>query len=359
MKTEDFNYNLPKKYIAQYPPMERGTTRLMVLDKNDGFVAHQRYSDIPSLVNKNDVIVLNETKVLKVRLFAKVVRTGREVEVFLLRKLSEKQDSEKWSALIGRARHVRIGDVLRIGSSEILVLLREEGQREFVVGLKDAHEVMKKYGHVPLPPYISREDTPEDDSRYNTVFAQNPDSSAAPTASLNLTEEMIGQIEEKGATLAKINLAVGLGTFAPVNTSEVEDFNIHAEYVTIPEETVTAVNSCAGRVWAFGTTVVRSLESAAVSRGKIREFDGDTDLYIYPGYDFKIVDVMVTNFHMPGTSLIMLVSAFAGRKYLLHAYERAKKEGYQFLSYGDSMVIIEDSERSGPSYAGNTSERHR
>lgn len=339
MKTADFTYNLPKKYIAQQPPNERGSSRLMVLDRNQGFIAHRMYSDIPSLLAKNDVVVLNETKVLKARLFPSIRRTGRKVEILLLGKESDEGGVERWNAMIGGARYVRIGDTLCIGRHDMVIKSRSKDGRVFEVELENAMRIMEEEGHIPLPPYIDREDTTEDEQRYNTVFASSPDSAAAPTASLNLTEDVLGEIEQKGARIAKINLAVGLGTFASVDTENVEDYKIHSEFISVPKDAVEAVNSCTARVWAFGTTVVRTLESASVSKKKIREFTGKSNLYIYPGYDFKIVDVIVTNFHMPGTSLLMLVSAFAGRKNLLKAYEIAKNEDYRFLSYGDSMVI--------------------
>jgi S-adenosylmethionine:tRNA ribosyltransferase-isomerase len=335
MKTADFSYDLPKEYIAQFPPEERGTTRLMALNRAGDILGHRRYAEIPDMIGKNDVVVLNETKVLQARVFAEVRRSGKRVEVLFLDEIAD----GKWTALIGRAKHVREGDILNAGEFEIAVSGRSENGREFLVESKNARDLMADQGHVPLPPYIDRSDTDEDKTRYNTVFGKVEKSSAAPTASLNLTEEMLDLTRERGAKIAKVHLAVGLGTFAPVNTEEVEDFKIHSEYIDVPEETVRIVNGCTGRVWAFGTTVVRTLETAAVSNGKIKEYHGSTNLYIYPGYEFKIVDVLVTNFHMPGTSLIMMVAAFCEREPLMHAYEEAKKQGYRFLSYGDSMVI--------------------
>lgn len=351
MKVSLFDYNLPKERIAQYPAKERGGSRLMVLGRESGSIEHLMYADLPDYIKKDDVVVLNKTKVLLARIFPVVKRTGRKVEVLFLNKLPDAKVSsflnandygkmEFWYCLIGRARHVKIGDVLVIGDFQIHIVDREEGSPGFIVAGDSFKEIMEIAGHVPLPPYIRRKDEESDKIRYNTIFAQMEGAVAAPTASLNLTEDILGKVKKTGAKVCYVNLTVGWGTFAPVNTVEVEDFGIHSEFIQIPRKTVDMVNNCQGRVWAFGTTVVRTLESAASSRGKIKEISGETDLFIYPGYDFKIVDVLVTNFHVPASSLIMLVSAFAGRQKLLCAYKDAVDRKYSFLSYGDSMLII-------------------
>jgi len=351
MKVSLFDYNLPKERIAQYPSKKRGGSRLMVLGRNSGSVEHRMYADLPGYIKEDDVIVLNKTKVLMARIFPQVERTGRQIEVLFLNKLPDAKVStalnpgdyenmEFWYCLIGRARHVRIGDVLVVDNFRINVVDREKGSPGFIVAGSSLNDLMKKVGHVPLPPYISRQDEESDKIRYNTIFAEMEGAVAAPTASLNLTDDILDRAKEAGAAVCYVNLTVGWGTFAPVTTAEVEDFNIHSEYIEVPGETVKIVNNCKGRVWAFGTTVVRTLESVSSGRGKIRKFSGKTDLFIYPGYDFKVVDVLVTNFHVPGSSLIMLVSAFAGRENLLRAYEVAIDRKYSFLSYGDSLLII-------------------
>lgn len=351
MKVSLFDYNLSRERIAQYPVKKRGDSRLMVLGRDSGSIAHRMYVNLPEYINAEDVVVLNKTKVLMARTFPWVKRTGRKVEVLFLNKLPDAKISESlnpadyknmdiWYCLIGRARHVKIGDVLIAGDFEIHVVGREEGSPGFIVAGNSFRKTMENVGHVPLPPYIRRKDEESDKKRYNTVFAQVAGAVAAPTASLNLTEDMLGRIKKTGAKVCYVNLTVGWGTFAPVNTVEVEDFDIHSEFVEIPRKTVNIVNNCQGRVWAFGTTVVRTLETASSGGGKIRKLCGETELFIYPGYNFKVVDVLVTNFHVPCSSLIMLVSAFAGRENVLRAYKAAAEYKYKFLSYGDSMLVI-------------------
>ncbi len=351
MKLKEFEYDLPEDLIAQDPPRKRGQSRLLVLDKETGRIQHKRYYDIPAFIKPGDVVVLNQTKVLKARVFPEVKRTGRKVEVLFLHALNkDKRDSYRknladgkwdiWYGLVGRARHVKVGDTLNIGEAEIRILDREPGARGFILAAKKVFSLMQEYGHVPLPPYIKREDTKKDRERYNTVFAEDAKSVAAPTASLNLTENILSRIKKAGASIAYVRLNVGWGTFAPVDTENIEDFNIHAEYIDMPRESVDIINNAKGRIWAFGTTVVRTLESVAVGDGEVKEYKGETDLYIYPPYELKVVDVLVTNFHAPQTSLVMLVSAFGGKENVLSAYESAKQAEYKFLSYGDSMLII-------------------
>lgn len=335
MKTELFDYNLPKESIAQNPPENRGDTRLMVLDKDKKQIDHYHYYDIPKFVKEGDVVVLNRTKVLWARVFPKVKRTGRKVEVLFLKN----EGGKKWYCLVGRAKHVEIGDVLEVGTYEMKVADRREGEAGFIIESSDAEKIMKEYGHVPLPPYIKRRDIDSDKVRYNTVFAEDEGSVAAPTASLNLTDEIMEGIRRAGGEIGFVDLDVGWGTFAPLNTENIEDFEIHSEKINVGKAVVDLVNNCDGRVWAFGTTVVRTLETVSNDDGKIKEYSGETDLFIYPGYDFKVVDLMVTNFHAPKTSLLALVSAFAGRDFIKHAYQEAVTNGYQFLSYGDSMLI--------------------
>lgn len=338
MKTSEFEYGLPESFIAQNPPKERGSTRLLVMDRFTGELEHKNYSDISEYIKKGDVIVLNETKVMKARIRAQVVRTGRDVEVLFLNRLLG-GEGQVWYCLVGRARHVKVGDILEVEKHTLRIVDRKEGEKGFRIEVPDAITIMENYGTVPLPPYIDRQATKDDEVRYNTVFSKELGSVAAPTASLNLTDSMIERIEGKGGQICYVELQVGLGTFQPVQSEKIEDHVMHEEYISVSEEATNVINSCSGRVWAFGTTVVRTLESVADDDGFVRHYSGTTDLFIRPGYEFKVVDVLVTNFHMPRSSLLLLVSAFTERKSLLRAYEVAKKERYQFLSYGDSMLI--------------------
>jgi len=335
MKMSEFKYNLPKELIAQHPPKKRGTSNLLVLDRKSGEISHKKYFNIPDFVQKGDVIVLNETKVLNCRTFFLTPR-NKKVEVLFL----EERDNKIWFCLVGRAKDVHISDVLINNEIRIEVLKREDNGFLVKFISKDAYTLFEKYGHVPLPAYMKREDTEDDKERYNTVFSDIPGAVAAPTASLNLTDEILSNIKKKGAEIVKIELKVGWGTFSPVREENVEDHKIHSEYINVSKQSADIVNECKGRVWAFGTTVVRALESAySEEEKKVVPFSGYTDLYIYPGYKWKVVDVLVTNFHMPDSSLILLVSAFAGKENIKRAYKEAIKRRYKFLSYGDSMLI--------------------
>ena len=331
----EFKYDLPKELIAQYPPKKRGTSNLLVLDKNSGEISHKKYFNIPEFVQKGDVIVLNETKVLNCRTFF-LNPKGKKIQVLFL----EERSTGIWYCLVGRAKDIQISDVLINNEIKIEVLEREDNGFlvKFING--DAYTLFEKYGHVPLPAYMKREDTSNDRERYNTVFSDIPGAVAAPTASLNLTDEILAEIKERGAKITKVELRVGWGTFSPVREENIEEHKIHSEYINVSKQTADIVNNCKGRVWAFGTTVVRALESAySKEEKKVVPFSGYTDLYIYPGFKWRVVDVLVTNFHMPDSSLILLVSAFAGKENIRRAYEEAIKREYKFLSYGDSMLI--------------------
>ncbi|WKZ30789.1 MAG: tRNA preQ1(34) S-adenosylmethionine ribosyltransferase-isomerase QueA [Candidatus Dojkabacteria bacterium] len=361
MLTTDFDYNLPSELIADSPPAERGTTRLMVLDKNSSKLSHKNYSDIPDYIEVGDVVVLNRTLVQKARLYMENSSNGKRVEVLFLNRVNlNEQGNEKWFALIGRAKNVQAGDLLRVvDASEALlkVLSRGESGEGFLVEILDisAEQLFSKYGNVPLPAYIKREATAEDEIRYNTVFGSEPGSVAAPTASLNLTDELIDQIKARGAEVVFVELDIGWGTFAPVRTEKIEDFQIHTERYHLSEETAAAVNkaiSSGKNVWAFGTTATRVLESCAYLRVRnedagldgvrylVKASSGETNIYIYPGYEWKIVNRLVTNFHAPKSSLIMLVASFAGYDLTMRAYQEAIDQEYKFLSYGDSMLIL-------------------
>jgi len=335
MKMSEFKYNLPRELIAQYPPQKRGSSNLLVLDRKSGEISHKKYFNIPDFVQEGDVIVLNETKVLNCRTFF-LTPSSKKVEVLFL----EERDHSIWFCLVGRAKDIHISDVLINNEIRIEILKREDNGFlvKFVGG--DAYTLFEKYGHVPLPPYMKREDTKSDRERYNTVFSNIPGAVAAPTASLNLTDEILAEIKERGAKITKVELRVGWGTFSPVREENIEEHKIHSEYINVSKQTADIVNECKGRVWAFGTTVVRALESAySKKEKKVVPFSGYTQLYIYPGYKWKVVDVLVTNFHMPDSSLILLVSAFAGKENIKRAYKEAIRRRYKFLSYGDSMLI--------------------
>lgn len=342
MKISEFKYNLPEGSIAQYPPKQRGTSKLLVLDRGNGKIDEKKYFNLPEYVQKGDIVVLNETKVLNSRTFF-LTPKNKKVEVLFL----ENMGNENWFVLIGRAKNVKLGDVLKNedgGSIKIVVKERKENGFfiDFVEG--NSYELFEKYGHTPLPPYMKREDEMSDRERYNTVFSRLEGAVAAPTASLNLTDNILRDIEDKGAEIVKIELRVGWGTFAPIRDEDIEKHEIHKEYINVSEDVARKINSCKGRVWAFGTTVARTLESVVEfsresKKYKAKPFRGETELYIYPGYEWKIVDVLVTNFHMPDSSLILLVSSFAGKENIKMSYNYAIKNNFKFLSYGDSMLI--------------------
>ncbi len=335
MKISEFNYNLKENMIAKYPPKKRGTSNLLVLDKRSGNIEHRKYFNISEYIKNGDIVVLNETKVLNSRTFF-LTPKAKKVEVLFL----EDRGEDIWFCLIGRAKNVKISDILICEEIQIKIERREENGFliKFVTG--NSFDLFKKYGHTPLPPYLKRKDIQSDKERYNTVFSSIPGAVAAPTASLNLTEEILAEIEKKGARIIKIELRVGWGTFAPIREENIEEHKIHQEYINVSEEVSDLINDCEGRVWAFGTTVARALEAAYNQKDrKVLPYSGYTDLYIYPGYEWRVVDVLVTNFHMPDSSLILLVSSFAGKELIKKAYEQAIDRQYKFLSYGDSMLI--------------------
>lgn len=362
MLVSDFNYNLSEDRIAKYPPIERGTTRLMVIHPSDGKIEHKRYFDVVDYINEGDIVVLNYTKVQKVRTRAVVERTGREVEVMFLENVQyheesavisdkNKQKAEYWYALIGRARHVKTGDTLTYPNGEtVTIISRPENETGFIVRINSVNSetIFNSYGTVPLPPYMHRKAEESDGVRYNTVFAEKIGSVAAPTASLNLTRDLMSKIESKGAEIVYVELKIGWGTFAPVSVDKVEDVEIHEEHYCVSEESATKINEAiknGGKVWAFGTTTARVLESTGVIASDNRQVvagKGSTKIFISPGYKWKIVDRLVTNFHVPQSTLLMMVSAFAGKDLTLKAYNTALEMNYDFLSYGDSMVVVKE-----------------
>lgn len=341
MKMSEFTYNLPDENIAKFPPKKRGSTNLLIVDRENENLKSKKYFNIPDYIDKRDVVVLNETRVSKRRTFFRNTK-GRIIEVLFLEKL----DTQKWYCLVKGARYLKKGDILQsvdIESIEIEIGKRVEDGFLIHTINKTAEEIFELVGHTPIPPYMKREDTKDDYNRYNTVFSCSDGSVASPTASLNLTDEILKKIEERGAKIVKVELQIGWGTFAPIREENIEEHKIHTEKINITKDVVDIVNSAkqnGKKIWAFGTTVARTLESVADKDGKIHEYSGSTNLYIYPGYRWKCVDCLVTNFHMPDSSLILLVSSFAGKGLIKKAYSYALENNYKFLSYGDSMLIL-------------------
>jgi S-adenosylmethionine:tRNA ribosyltransferase-isomerase len=339
MKTSDFDYHLPESSSAQTPAEPRDSSRLLVLDRASGNLEHKIFRNILDYLKPNDLLVLNQTRVIPARIFAKK-ETGGKVELLLLRR----RDSLTWESLVG-GKGLRVGTKVQIENgpqAEILEIL--EGSERLIKFTEPIEPYFSQVGNVPLPPYIHEKIS--DPERYQTVFAKEPGSAAAPTAGLHFTPQLLDQLQAKGVKIAYVTLHVGLDTFAPVTEDSPEEHKIHTEWCELSQETADLINQTkqtGGQVVAVGTTSVRTLESAGSKLNladQIAAFVGPTDIYILPGYPFKIVDVMITNFHLPKSTLIMLVSAFAGREKILAAYETAIREGYRFYSFGDVMLIL-------------------
>lgn len=336
MKIEEFDYHLPKELIAKYPVEPRDSCRLLVLDKNSGKIYHRIFKDIVDYVEEGDLIVFNDSKVIPARLIG-VKESGKaKIEVFLIRQIKE----NLWYALIKNIRRLKKGQKIYIADNFYVEYKEREEDKAIVeIYSENLMEDLEKYGHVPLPPYIEREDEEKDKVLYQTVFAKEHGSVASPTAGLHFTTELLEKLKNKGVNTAFITLHVGLGTFKPIKVSNIEDHKMHEEFYTIPEETLELIERTkkSGKsVIAVGTTVVRTLESFAKTGIK----EGFTDIFIYPPYKFKVVDKLVTNFHLPKSTLILLVSAFAGKENTLMAYKEAVDKKYRFYSYGDAMFII-------------------
>ena len=331
MLVSDYNYNLPEERIAKYPPKERGSTRLLVLNRNTGFIHDSHYRQLDEFLNPGDLLILNDTRVMQSRLFCKLP-DGRERELVVL----EKHGDEPQRVMYRGKLHD--GDKLFIGpqADKKLILVKQIlgngiAEVESNTPLADLAEI---YGTVPLPPYLHRNATSDDKKRYQTVWAKNMGSAAAPTASLNMTDELLDKLRKKGVIIKYLTLHVGLGTFLPMRTDKVEDHHMHSKWFHIPEDTLREIKN-ARRIIALGTTVARTLEYYA----RTGKTEGEDDIFIYPGFEFKLVDALITNFHAPKSTVLMLASAFAGWDHLKNAYEHAVKEKYNFLSYGDSMLI--------------------
>ena len=342
-KLGDFNYNLPKKFIAQYPEKRRDHSKLMVINKDTGEIEHRKFYNIVDYMRKNDLLVVNNTKVFPARLFATKDRTDAKVEVFLLRELSE----NLWEVMVRPARKVRIGNKLVFTKDLMCDVIDNTVSGGRVVRFEyekgDFHKIIDKIGTSPLPPYINREADKNDKKRYQTVYAASKGAVAAPTAGLHFTDGLINKLKDKGVKIETVTLHIGLGTFRPV---QVEDLNRHqmdSEYFEVSTETSMAINQARKRhrkILAVGTSTVRALETIAISGFQVTPKRGWTDKFIYPPYEYKMVDKVITNFHSPQSTLLMMVSAFAGRKLIKKAYLEAKKNNYRFLSYGDAMIIL-------------------
>lgn len=339
MKTSDFMYELPEELIAQTPIERRDASRLMVLDKNSGEIEHRHFYDLPDYLHPGDCLVLNDSRVIPARLFG--TRPGGGVtEVVLLRDLGEK----RWECLCRPGKKMRVGSTVRFGDGELSAVVedvRKDGNRVLRFEYEGILlEILDRLGQMPLPPYIKVQ--LEDRERYQTVYSREPGSAAAPTAGLHFTQELLERIRAMGVKICFVTLHVGLGTFRPVKAENIEDHDMHSEYCTISAETAAAINETranGGRVIAVGTTSCRTLESFADENGHMEASSSWTSIFIYPGYRFKCIDALVTNFHLPGSTLVMLVSALAGRGNILHAYETAVQEKYRFFSFGDAMFI--------------------
>lgn len=340
MDVKDFRYDLPQELIAQDPLEDRSSSRLLVLDKDTGEITHKHFYDIIDYLDEGDCLVLNETKVIPARLMGVKKDTGAVVEILLLKRKSK----TVWECLVKPGKKCRVGAVIEFGEGLLTGTVSdivEEGNRiiEFEFdGIFE--EILDKLGTMPLPPYITH--TLKDRNRYQTVYAKNDGSAAAPTAGLHFTKKLLKDIEDKGVKLAKVTLHVGLGTFRPVKVSDVRQHHMHSEFFQVSKEAADIINSTRAngkRVICVGTTSIRTVESASDDKGYLKETSGWTDIFIYPGYKFKVSDALITNFHLPESTLVMLVSALAGREKVLHAYEEAVKEKYRFFSFGDAMFI--------------------
>lgn len=340
MKTEDFNYLLPEEMIAQFPLKDRDYSKLLVLDKKSGNIEHKHFYDICEYFNAGDVLVLNDTRVLPARIFGNRPKKDEKIEVLLL----SKQSDDIWECLVRPGKKMKIGTIIEFSNilkGEVLDIT-ESGERIIKFTYDGIFEnILDEVGIIPLPPYIHEK--LEDKERYQTIYSKYKGSVAAPTAGLHFTEELLKKIREKGVKTVYLTLHVGLGTFRPVKEDNIEDHIMHTEIYNVPEETIDVIKKAkesGNKIFAVGTTSVRTLESLSHSDTGFKVGYGDTNIFIYPGFEFKIVDVLITNFHLPKSTLLMLVSAFSDREKVLNAYEEAKKNDYRFFSFGDAMLLI-------------------
>lgn len=349
MKLSHFNFELPEELLAEYPAENRDESRLMVLNRKEQTIEHRMFKDLIEYFDEKDVMILNNTKVFPARLFGNKEKTGARIEVFLLRELNQEQ--RLWDVLVDPARKIRIGNKLYFGDDETLVaevidnttsrgrtlrFLYDGSYQEFRKKLQDL-------GETPLPKYIKREVEPEDEQRYQTIYAKNEGAVAAPTAGLHFSRHLLKRLEIKGINFAEVTLHVGLGTFNPVEVEDLSKHKMDSEELKIEAPAVEVINKAQKekrRICAVGTTAMRAIESSVSSSGTLNEIEGWTNKFIFPPYDFSIANAMITNFHTPKSTLLMMVSAFAGHDFMKKAYEEAVKEKYKFYSYGDAMLII-------------------
>jgi S-adenosylmethionine:tRNA ribosyltransferase-isomerase len=341
-RTSHYDFNLPADCIAQFPTERRGASRLLVLNRSTGEIVHKDFADLVDLIPANDALVLNTTRVFPARLLG-VRDNGTPAEVLLLRSLG----GLEWEAMVHPGGKLKPGRVVKFADDFNAEIVATTERRTRVVRLNTPLEIeaaIEKYGHVPLPPYITRADQPDDAERYQTVYAKERGSVAAPTAGLHFTPELLDQLSAKGVRRADVILHVGAGTFKPVETEHPADHVMHEESYVVPARTASILNetrASGGKIWAVGTTSVRTLESAVDDVGRFREKSSDTRIFIRPPYEFRAVDRLITNFHLPRSTLIMLVAAFAGFELTMRAYQEAIDEGYRFYSYGDAMAVID------------------
>jgi len=340
MNVDDFNYDLPEELIAQTPLKVRDSSRLMVMNRNTGEIEHHVFTDIIDYLNSGDTLVLNDTKVLPARLIGVKEETNAVIEILLLKNL----ESDIWECLVKPARRIKVGTIISFGNGELkakCVYEKEEGIRHFELLYSGILlEILDKLGTMPLPPYIHEK--LKDQSRYQTVYAKEVGSAAAPTAGLHFTKGLLKRIEEKGVNVCYITLHVGLGTFRPVTVSNIKDHQMHSEYYSMKKKVANLLNETrknGKKIIAVGTTTARTLETIRRDYEEFVECSGWTNIFIYPGFDFKGIDALLTNFHLPKSTLIMLVSAFAGKENILKAYEIAVEERYRFFSFGDAMFL--------------------
>ena len=345
MKTSDFYYDLPQELIAQDPLEDRSASRLMVLDKKTGKIQHHIFKEIVNYLNPGDCLVINDTKVIPARLYGAKVGTDAKIEVLLLKR----KENNIWETLVKPGKKAKIGTKISFGEGLLIgevVDIVEEGNRLIQFTYEGIfEEILDKLGQMPLPPSITHQ--LKDKNRYQTVYAKHDGSAAAPTAGLHFTPELLEEIRAKGVNIAHVTLHVGLGTFRPVKVEDVTQHHMHSEFYVVEEDQAALINETkkkGGKIISVGTTSLRTLESASTEDGILKAGSGWTDIFIYPGYRFKIVDRLITNFHLPESTLIMLVSALAGKEHIMAAYEEAVKDKYRFFSFGDAMFITEDVE---------------
>lgn len=342
MKTEDFDYKLPEELIAQTPLKDRSSSKLLVMDRFTGELEHKEFKDIKDYLHAGDVLVINDTKVIPARLMGVKEDTGAVIELLLLKDLGE----DKWECLSRPQKRLHLGTIVKFSdelSAEVVEILDEGITRVKLLYKGILLEILDRLGEMPLPPYIHEK--LEEKDRYNTVYAKNIGSAAAPTAGLHFTEELLQQLKDEGVTITNVTLHVGLGTFRPVEVDDIKDHHMHTEYYEMSKDAADILNQAkkdGRRIIAVGTTSTRTLETIMNKYGEFKECSGNTDIFIFPGYEFRAIDCLITNFHLPKSTLVMLVSAFSKKEFVLHAYEEAIKNKYRFFSFGDAMFFKKD-----------------